>query len=279
MPSGHGEKFKITIDKLPKSTTNYYQESLLAAQEIEANKTGQLFLMYSGGVDSEYALSCFLDQGINIRPVIIRLQPMYNVHDIDHAFNFCSAKELDPLVINVNFDNFVKSGQLLKTSVDIKSSIFHLAVTAHTIGQLNGTVICGDGEPYICKNEDTSKWEIKIFEYDFALANFYKDNSIVGTPHFNRYTPQMMRSFLEDPRMIELSQNAVTGKLGSHSSKFLIYNRHSNFGLAERPKYHGYENIEKSEIMQHDSFKEIEQLGKQWDGVWTADYTTFMNQL
>jgi hypothetical protein len=48
--------------------------------------------------------------------------------------------------------------------------------------------------------------------------------------------------------MQDLADNRVSGKLGSHSSKNIIYNRHSNFKLVERPKFHGYEKIIKHEI-------------------------------
>ncbi len=104
-------------------------------------------------------------------------------------------------------------------------------------------------------------------------------NNIIGTPHFNRYTPEMMRTFLEDPRIKELASNQVPGKLGSDSSKYIIYNRHNQFDLKERPKYHGYEQIEKMDIFQHESFKELSEIGKQWDGSWSMNYENFLNTI
>ncbi len=275
--SGSGDSFLINIDAITPGLT-YYKESLIAAEKIESAKSGKIYIMYSGGVDSEYTVSIFQNAKIDFTPVIIKFNNDYNLHDIQYALDFCKNKNLNPLVIDINFDHFVKSGQLLDISKTIQSSVYHRAATAYAIGQLDGTVICGEGEPYI-KKDKSNTWNVTIYQHDYAIVNYYKMNNIIGTPHFNRYTPEMMRTFLEDPRIKELASNQVPGKLGSDSSKYIIYNRHNQFDLKERPKYHGYEQIEKMDIFQHESFKELSEIGKQWDGSWSMNYENFLNTI
>jgi hypothetical protein len=277
--TGNGKDFNIEIDPLVKTSLNYYQASVEAAKEIEANRHGPLYMMYSGGVDSEYALNVFLSQGINITPVIVKLAPSYNLFDIGFAHKLCSNKGLTPLVIDIDYDKFVTKGSMLELAVVMKSKVYHYVTTAYAIGKLDGTVICGDGEPYIRKDVNTGGWNVHIDEHDYALPNFYRIMGVYGTPHFNRYTPAMMRSFMETQRMRDLASNSVEGKLGSHSSKWLIYNQHSNFNLQQRPKFHGYEKIDSSKIKQHESFAELEKLGQQWNGVWEEGYTAFMDRV
>ena len=276
-PQGNGETFTVEFDNL-QLRRNYYQESILAAQQIEASKQGKLYLMYSGGVDSEYALEVFLSQGIEITPVIIKLGN-YNQHDLDYAYKFCTGKGIIPMIIDIDFDHFVTSGQLLDISLAIKSSIHHRAATAYAIGLLDGTVICGDGEPYIRLDPISDKWQVTIYEHDYAVVNYYRQNNILGTPQFNRHTPEMMSAFLLEPQMKLLANNAVEGKLGSDSSKYIIYNRTSNFKIASRPKYHGYEKIESSEIFKHESFQEIKLAGAKWSGVFSEDYDKFIKRI
>jgi hypothetical protein len=276
-PYGNSENFKLEIDSIPYKKTDYYKESVVAAQMVESNKSGKLYLMYSGGVDSEYALSVFLDQGIDIIPVVIKLNSSYNKHDTDYAFKFCQKKNIQPLIIDIDYDNFVTSGKMFDLAIAMKSSIPHYTTTAYAISQLEGTVICGDGEPHLVKDNDI--WNICIYEYEYSLFNFYVKHNIKGVVHFNRYTPQMFRAFIEDIRMKDLANNKIFGKQGSHSSKWIIYNRYSNFELEERPKYHGFELIEKSPIKQHDSFFELEKIGKQWDGIWRTEYHQFINNI
>ena len=273
---GTGDTFTMSFDTFSSQYNNYFIESCNAAKEVYDLKQGKLHILYSGGVDSEYALSVFLSLGIDITPVIINLNPNYNDFDIKYATDFCDKKNITPLIINLNFDQFVKSGKFLEVSKICRSELYHRAATAYVSETLDGTVLHGEGEPYIKKNNDG--WDIEIYEHDCAIWNYFVAKGIHGTTHFNRYTPEMFLSFLSDGRMVDLANDKVPGKLGSNSSKFIIYNRDSNFNLKERPKYHGYEKIETSEIFQHDDFRELEIIGKEWNGVYSKNYFEFMAQ-
>ena len=273
---GHGSDFTIKVNDLPKTFDNYYVESCRAAEHIYANRTGKLHLLYSGGIDSEYMVSVFLDLKMDIVPVIIKLNNNYNEHDIQNAFRFCESKNINPLIVDIDFDDFVMSGKLLNITQQIKSSQYQYAVTAYVAGLLDGTVLIGEGEPYIKLNDISHRWDIIIYEYEQAIDNYFKQQGIYGTPYFNRYSPEMFLSFLNDDRCKELASNLVPGKLSSFSSKYIVYNRHSNFNLKSRSKYHGYEIIERSEIFNHDAFKEIEKFSKNYNGEYSVDYFEFM---
>jgi len=277
LPSGMGSTFSVLFNELSKQYDNYFVESCRAAKEVYDLKQGKVYMLYSGGVDSEYALSIFLSLGMDITPVIINLNPNYNDFDIKYATDFCNRKNITPLIVNLDFDQFVKSGKFLEVSKICRSEVYHRAATAYVAGQLDGTVLLGDGEPYI-KKDSNDHWNIEIYEHDYAVWNYYVAKGIYGTTHFNRYTPEMLLSFFADERMIELANNTVRGKLSSNSSKFIIYNRNGDFNLEERPKYHGYEKIETSEIFKHDAFRELEIIGKEWNGVYSTNYFEFMKQ-
>lgn len=273
--NGTGSNFNVDVNLLPTKFENYYIESRKAAEEIYDLKQGKLYIMYSGGVDSEYALSVFLSLGMDVTPVIVRMTPNYNAHDFKYASNFCYSKNLKPLIIDIDLKEFVISGKILDIATAIRSSVYHYSTTAYAISKLDGTIICGDGEPYI--NNQDNAWSVTVYEFDYALVNFYKDNNIHGTPHFNRYTPEMMISFLTADLMRELAENKHPGKLGSNSSKGIIYNDVSNFGLTLRPKYHGFELIETDDIFKHEVFKEFNKLP--WTGRYHEDYHTFIERL
>jgi hypothetical protein len=214
---------------------------------------------------------------MDITPVIISLGPNYNNYDIEYAVNFCNKKSIKPLIIKLDFNKFVKSGKFLEVSKICQSNIHHMAATAYVAGNINGTIMLGGGEPYI-KLKENKEWNVEIYQYDYAIENYFLKKGIHGVPQFNSYTPEMLISFLSDTRINELANNLVPGKLGSNSSKFIIYNRHSNFDLEKRPKYHGYEKIEKSKIFQHEDFLELETIGKKWNGLYSKNYFEFMKQ-
>jgi hypothetical protein len=273
---GTADKFSIEFDTFPSSFKNHFVESQQAAEEIYSLKKGKFYVMYSGGLDSEFSLGVFLSLGIEVVPVIIKLNPHYNDFDINYAFEFCKSKNLNPVVIDIDFDHFVKSGKMLALAKKYKAELYHRSATIDAITKLDGTVVMGDNEPYISKDQQTNKWNFTLHEHDYAIVNLYEQNNISGTPHFGCYTPEMTLSFLTEPVIQDLANNNIMGKLSSNSSKHLVYNRYSNFNLKYRPKYTGYEIIEQSPIFNHESFKELEEFGKTCNGVYTRDYFEMM---
>ena len=272
--SGTGSAFAIKLDLLPHAT-NYYKESMLAAEEIFSLKQGPLYVMYSGGIDSEFALSVFLELGINVVPVVIRMGD-YNAHDIKYALDFCQARNINPKIIDINFDEFVTSEKILDIALESRSMVYHRPVTAYVAANLDGTVILGDGEPYIRLNHQTNTWNLEIDEHDFAVCNYLVDRQIPCVPHFNRYRPGMMASYMLDIRMQELADHKHLGKLGSNSSKAYMYNRHSPFTLEERQKYTGYEKIEQCEIFKHPVILQLAEQCKGYNGLVSFDYHKFI---
>ena len=275
-PSGSGSTFTVSIDTLPAKFNNYFIESCKAAEEVYSQKQGNLYIMYSGGLDSEHALSIFLAMGMKVTPVIVRMNPNYNPHDFKYASEFCDSKNITPIIIDIDLNEFITSGKVLDIAKSIKSNVYHYTTTAHAIGKLDGTVICGDCEPHV-RNNENGTWSVDLYEYDYALVNYFKDNNIHGTPHFNCYTPEMMISYLTSTRIRELVEHKHPGKLGSHSSKGYVYNEHSGFNLKIRPKYHGFELVETSELFKHEIFKEFNNLP--WTGVYQEEYYSFLKRL
>lgn len=270
--SGTGTSWKFEIDKLPSHFDNYFIESCHAAQEIYDLRDGPLHVLYSGGIDSEYTLNVFLSMGIPVVPVIVRLLPNYNDHDTEYAFKFCQTKNIKPFVINIDFDNFVKSGKLDDIQTIAKSSYIIRAFICHAIGLIDGSVICSEGDPHTIKDENTGEWYFTAAEDDYSIENYMINKNIDGTSFFCGYTPEMLSSFLVDPRMKDLADNKILGKLGNKSSKYIIYNRHTPFNIEERPKYHGFENIFNSEISTHPNLAKYLPITTEYNGTYKIKY-------
>jgi hypothetical protein len=277
--TGRGASWDVEVD-LPHNTfDNYHNECIRTAEIIWSKKQGKLYLMYSGGIDSEYVLSVLLSKGMDVTPVLIKLNPGYNNHDLEYAFKYCQSKGITPLVVDIDFDHFVKSGKIFDIAKRMESSVYHYAATASVVGSLDGTVLMGHGEPYINLNTKTNQWDVVRNQYEFAMLKYYSDNGILGTPEFLSYTSEQYFSFLSNPRIKELADHKHYGKLGSNSSKYIVYNSNNTFNLEPRQKYTGYENIENSEIFNHDIFSEFSKLKKKWGGTFRVAYYEFMKNV
>ena len=111
--SGTGNSWHVDIDPPKRKVKSYFEETLITAKEIYAGKTGKLYLFFSGGTDSQYVFNVFEYLKFDFTPVIVRYTGKYyhldyNHHDTVHAFEYCKSKNIEPLVINLDFDKFVE---------------------------------------------------------------------------------------------------------------------------------------------------------------------------
>lgn len=272
--SGHGSTWHVEIDPPRRPVKSYYEETVIAAEMIWAQKQGALNLLYSGGLDSEYVLSVFLKLGMDIHPVIMNLCShsgyIYNTHESKYAFKFCEAKGLNPTVINLNFDEFVESGQLLSIAESVECAAYQLPASMWLASQIDGTVITGNDPPHLKLNTQDGQWYLDEEEIIHTQFKYFKKYDVYGTPFFLSYTPELMLSFLLDPTMADLANHKFYGKLGSNSTKVHVFNNGSGFDLEQRVKQHGYEKIAESPIYHHPDIQAVIARKDRWLG--TSDH-------
>jgi hypothetical protein len=276
--TGEGDTFQIKVEKIKRPFGNYYEESKLAAEEIYDLKEGPLHVMYSGGLDSEYVLSVFRSLGMDITPVIVRLNPNYNDHDIFYAFEYCKEHNIEPIIVDIDYKWFVESGLHLKTAIAMKCSKFHYVATGYAITQVDGSVLLGEGETHLAHNKKTNLWNLEIDEHDYVFPKLMEKFGIDGTAQFNRWRPGMLASSMLDPYYVELGNNRVPGHTTSNDGKIELYNRNSPFKLKPRPKYTGYEIIQTApDIIHQKNWSEMKHRGKAWNWRVSIEYNDFVN--
>lgn len=271
--SGSGSTFRIDVDLSCNDFLSYYEESRVAAEKIWSNKQGEVYVMYSGGVDSEYVINVFLSCGMKVTPVIVTLSPGYNNHDTKYAFAFCESKNIKPVVVDIDFMAFIESGTLNDIVEQIRAPVYHTAATCYAIGKLSGTVLLGFGEPDL-SFVAPKRWNIKFFEYDYTLQTFFEQQRICGTPFFNCYTKEMMCAFLANDNVT--SQIVLNNPNARHSNQGIkqrVYGEQRAFVMQPRPKFNGYEHVPKHEELERIVAKNAKRMG-----VYTVDYMDFVHK-
>ena len=276
---GHGDSFRVDIGPATRPIKSYYEETLLTVENIYNSCNEKLYLLYSGGMDSEYVFSILLQLGIKFTPVIIKLNPNYNNHDLKYAFDFCESKGITPQIIDIDFDKFVQSGLIVDIARSIKSSGYQIPATMYAASKLDGFILLGNDPPYMKLNQLTNTWQLEELELIHSILNYFKQYPVKGCPFLLSYTPEMMLSFLKDPTIVNLVNHRYPGKLGTNTSKVYVYNNGSNFNLLNRPKYTGYENIETSSIFQHENLQIFKDFSKVWGGAYYENYHDVISRL
>lgn len=273
--SGSGSTWDVEITKPSRPTMSYYEETVIAAEMIWEQKQGTLYLCYSGGLDSEYVLSVFTELGMNIQPVIMRTQ--YNHPETHYAFKYCEARNISPIVIDLDYDNFIESGEFLEIATETKCAAYQYIANMWLTSQLDGTVITGDSDPHLFLKEN--KWYVDEIEPTYRQFDYFKKHNIHGTPFFLSYTSGQYLSFLADPTIQRLANNEIPGKTGSYSSKVHVYNNQSKFVLEQRTKLTGYELVESSPIFMHPDMKIVNSWKETMWGSCNFEYHSLINRL
>jgi hypothetical protein len=273
--TGSGSSWNVTIDSPNRPVKSFYEETVSAAEMIWEQKQGPLHLCYSGGLDSEYVLSLFIELGMNIQPVIMRTQ--YNHPETQYAFKLCDIKNIKPIIIDLDYDNFIESGKFLEIATNTKCAAYQYIANMWLTSQIDGTIITGDSDPHLFLNDN--KWYVDELEPTYRQFDYFKQNNIYGTPFFLTYTPEQYLSFLIDPTIKRLANNEILGKTGSYSSKVHVYNNQDKFKLEQRTKLTGYELVEKSPIFNHPDMQLVNSWKDKWWGSHNTEYHSLVDTL
>lgn len=286
--TGHGDTWSVNIDPPKRKVRTYYEETVEAVEYVHANKTGKFQVLYSGGLDSQYVCEVLLRLGMDFDPVVIELHGedgIYNEHDIKYAYDFCESHNLKPIRYDLDFDHFYKSGKIVEIAEATTCCTLAIPATMHVISQLDGFTLMGNDPPYL-RFDNKRGWLLEEMEYIHSLLRFYDKFQMNGCPFLLSYTPEMMLSFLIDPAIYNLGTGSYPGKTGSNSTKSMVFNNGSDFNIPSydfvsktRIKYNGYENIFRTERMNHPNLKIFEEFQKQWNGEYLEPYLDAVNRL
>ena len=273
--SGSGSTWNVEITGPSRPTKSYYEETVIAAEMLWAQKQGNLHLCYSGGLDSEYVLAVFKTLGMPIRPVIMRTQ--YNHLETRYAFKYCEENSITPIVIDLDYDNFIESGKFLEIASATKCSAYQYIANMWLTSQLDGTVITGDSDPHLFL--ENGKWFVDEIEPTYTQFEYFKQNKVYGTPFFLSYTAEQYLAFLDDITIQRLANNEIPGKTGSYSSKVHVYNNQNKFQLEQRTKLTGYELVEASSIFNHPDMQLVNSWKQTMWGSCNFEYHSLLNRL
>ena len=261
--SGSGPTWHVDIDPPKRKVKSYFEETLLTSEYMYANKTGKLLLMLSGGLDSEYVFRVFRHLKFDFTPVIIRLigkhcSTDYNANDIAQGFKLCKTYNIEPIVINFDFDEFFDSGEIFELMHTWRCRGIGVVTILKVAESLDGFTVMGNDPPYLKFNEQIKEWQLEEEELIHTLLRFYQGKNLNGCPFLLSYTPEMMLSFLLDPHIVDLASGKYPGKRGTNSTKSYVFNNgsgfnmdHYNFNLAEKIIHGEVNGIEMPRVKQN----------------------------
>jgi len=218
----------------------------------EANRLGlDIYLLLSGGLDSEVAARAFLEAKVPFTAVIVKYQKNrderpWNYHECKFADLFCKKYSVNKLDLFLNPIKFFESEEIKKIAEISQSRSGQLMCSMWAANKLgNGYIVLGQGEPYLYRQ--FGKWWFREKEIIISWYKFWLFAGIKGTPGFHQYTPDQMLAYLSDPLIVKLINSptlAVGEPMNNAAIKQQLYQSHyPDSDFLSRKKYTGFENF------------------------------------
>ena len=274
--SSPSDKFFVQYGKVRRKVKSFKEELIITAQLIkEQSKALPLWILFSGGLDSEIALRSFIEAGIPVNVAIARFKKGLNEHDIRYAVDFCDSNKISFKFFDIDVESFWKN-QLEDYALPISCISPQFPVIMWLIDQIDGLPIISSGDSFLSRLPNTNDFYFyereKYFSYYFHLMRRERP----GVPAFLQYSPELLLSFLIDPELERHIQYlSKEKKLCSITKwKYQIYKQH--FQLKNRPIFTGFEALGYSEAY-YRNLLEIKCKGSDQDIV--MPYEIFIKKL
>jgi hypothetical protein len=242
----------VAYGRCERPPADWRTECIETARAIRAATDLDLWVLFSGGIDSEVTVQSFLFAEVPVKVAITRFDNDLNRHDVRYATKFCENHQIPYKILRLDIERFVESGRALEFAERTKCMQPQVLHTMWAMDQVDGYPILGSGECYLVKRSapingslaedvDPDVWE--MFEKE-RIAAWYRHLMIQNRPGcagFFQYTPEVMLAFLLDPTVVALCNNRYPLETDTVHFKPEIYRKY--FLLEPRKKYNGYENI------------------------------------
>jgi len=220
--------------------SDWREECIKTAHLIKKNNPDELLnVCFSGGLDSEVVIESFNAAKIPIVITILRLKDDLNKHDIDYAINYCKENNLTYTLFELDFDWYMRSGNLKKYADLYRTTSFVTICLMWFMDRIPGLPIIGAGDFFHKLEHHNNKLYIREFENRLLIQSYLIRKSKKGIALFFKYNPENILSYLSMPIVKNMYENKSTP---SDHTKHDFYKEFFP-GILNRPKYHGLEKV------------------------------------
>jgi hypothetical protein len=230
--------FDFKIKKIVSRPIKSYRNELIENAKLIRDRFSEKFdLLLSGGIDSEIILRIYHSLKIPINVYIFEYENEYNRRDVIQALALCEELKITPKIIHFNLKKFFENDAdsiFSKIYCGSSGRLPHMKMSEY----VDNIPIYGSGEPYWIKIDDT--WKYEFDEDARSWTVYHKTIGRNAICDWYEYSPELIIAHTKLPKIQELINNQIPGKISSNSSKILIH-RDIWPNVIDRPKMVGFE--------------------------------------
>lgn len=213
----------------------FRRECVATAEKLyeQANSLGRdLYVMLSGGMDSEVTLLSFLEAKVPVKVAIFNFQQRLNYHDTATAFSLCKYLGIEPKVLELPVLDWINGPEAEKifneSQCESMGLVAHMKLMSVIWEQWNGVPVLGNGDIYM--ELDGEEWKYTELEKMLSWYRHAIKNEILGGIGFFQHTPEIVLAALREPIMEQLGtgKNKLANRIFETTRylKYQMYLRH-----------------------------------------------------
>ena len=250
--NSNSDVYTFKADPIRRKLGSFKDECIRAAKEIgEAYKDKPIYVLYSGGIDSEVVFHSFRLAGVPAIAVCIQFEDNLNIHELKYAFQYFERHKVPPSQIKIipfNERDWLQSAACKEIANNVQTvelgytHLFQIALDHLS----DGVVITGHEEPLVWAEDDPEtgkrKWSFYCHERHYSIHKFFMKYERPGVPSFFQWSTELLNSFMHNDYWIALFNNQYAP--GIWITEQLKYGFFGNqFNLAHRKKYTSFERL------------------------------------
>lgn len=253
------DKWFVSYGKVERQPWSFRDECIETVRLLRRKTDKTLYVMYSGGIDSEVVLNAFIAADIDNWMIFSLNYKGVNLYDLEQIEKYLDYRGLRnkhqyfDINLKAYWDNDVVEDMKKYGSVSPQFPM-HINAMKYVTNNLNGYPVVGSAECYFEKQDN----QFVMFERE-KVASLYRGlylNCVEGCAGFFQYTPELMASWILDSEFKNYILNAPDF-VESLRLKHLVYKKH--FDLPERIKQTGFEYYKQLDISLREKIKEFPQ--------------------
>ena len=217
--------YQAKLGKAEHKDLSWRESCFLAANDMWRKcEDSYVTVCFSGGIDSEVALRCFIEQNIPVRAAILKMRYDLNYHDYKLAIKFCDLHDVKYHIFEIDAIDFLHNGML-------EYAELHKMISPQIPFQLwlldqfdEFPVVCGGDLPLFVMNKQIY---YRMKPQTTTVSRHLMMNSRIGGPLFHIHTPEQVYSFINDEIMLLWRKQYISSPIDDILYiKPLIYEKH-----------------------------------------------------
>jgi hypothetical protein len=238
------QKWTASYSRCSRIPETFDKECIRAAKLIAQKTKDDIWLFYSGGIDSEFMLYCFLKAGVKFKIAILEFKGDLNIYDVSRAKDFCDSNGLKYYLFTLDVVKWWEEN-LLKYAIPHQCISPQIPVMWWLMEQIDGHPVLGVGNQTYRKDLNDGIFYLWEGEKVQSHSRYLIANNRPGVHGFFRYTPEQMLSFLLFKTNMMLFSYSEQMDLISNLQlciKAPVYTHY--FPMKYREKCNGFEKIQ-----------------------------------